>query len=413
MTRLCLKPSEKVCFIVILLLTACCSTVLPEKQLTPTLLISFDGFRYDYLDRVDTPHFDSLITNGVKAEGLIPVVPSKTFPNHYSIVTGLYPEHSGLIANTMYDPKWDEWYRVSDRQAVENPDWYEGEPIWNTLEKQGIRTGTMFWVGSEAPIQNMRPTYWKRYDDSISPEARIDTVVKWLSYPEGSDVDFATLYFDHVDIVGHRFGLKADTLDAAIQYSDQLVGYLKQRLSEAGLWGNINIIIVSDHGMADLSADKIITLDAIIDFDDVKRIIWDPVTFIQPKEGRHEHIYKALKENERHYRVYRKEELPKRYHFGDHRRTFDIVLVADQGYKIIRKEDRPRFVKSLPAATHGYDNTGKAMQALFVAAGPAFSRGERVEAFKNIHIYELLNAVMGTEPVPNDGSLDSVKVLLQ
>lgn len=381
---------------------------------TPTLLISFDGFRYDYLDRVSTPHFDSLKTAGVSAGGLISVFPTKTFPNHYSIVTGLYPEHSGLVGNVMYDPKWDEWYRISDREAVENADWYEGEPIWNTLEKQGIRTGTMFWVGSEAPIQNMRPTHWLPYDGSITPEARIDTVVKWFTHPdESQQIDFATLYFDHVDAVGHRFGIESDTLNASIRESDRLIGYLKKRLREAGLWEEMNIVIVSDHGMIDLSADRTIVLDSIINLEEVEQIIWDPVTLIWPEERKEDIIYKQLKEHEANYRVYKKEHIPERYHFKNHRRIADIIIVADPGYTILSSEYRSRFIDSLPAATHGYDHEKKPMQAFFVAAGPDFKIGERVGTFQNIHIYELLNHLMGTKPAPNNGSLDSVKVLLK
>lgn len=387
-------------------------TAAESAERNPTLLISFDGFRYDYLDRTDTPNFDSLVASGVSAEGLIPVFPSKTFPNHYSIATGLYPENSGLINNTMYDPKWDEWYRIRDRDAVENGKWYEGEPIWNTLEKQGIRTGTMFWVGSEADIQEMRPTYWKTFDGDMPEEARIDTVVKWLSYPEDKRVDFATLYFEHVDSYGHRYGLQSDSLDSAIAKADRLVGYLKSKLKKSGLWENMNLVIVSDHGMIDLSADKIIEIEQIIDLNNIEWVIWDPATMIQPKEGKTEEVYKKLKDREENYRVYRKEDLPARYHLNNHRRVPDIVLVADLGYTVVTEDFKSRFFDSLPAATHGYENAEKAMHSFFIAHGPAFRQGEEVSSFQNIHVYELLNYLMGTTPASNDGSIDSVRVLL-
>ena len=385
----------------------------PSRTTSKILLISFDGFRYDYLDRVDTPHFDSLVASGVTAEGLIPVFPTKTFPNHYSIVTGLYPEHSGLVGNTMYDPMWDEWYRIRDRRAVENSKWYGGEPIWNTFEKQSIRTGTMFWVGSEAPIQNIRPTYWKSYNSSVPFNARIDTVVKWLSYPDGRAIDFATLYFEHVDAAGHRYGLESAELDAAIEESDRLIGYLKRELRQAGLWNNLNLIIVSDHGMIQQSADKITLLDEIIHLGDLEHVIWDPVTLIQPEKGRGEDVFAALKSNEKNYRIYKKENLPKRLHFDDHRRVTDLVMVADPGYTIMPKSGKAQFLRSLPGATHGYDNAVKEMQALFVARGPDFKQGLQAKAFQNIHLYELMNHLMNTDPAPNDGSLDSVQVLLK
>ena len=402
-------------FALLLILSASvlgCGQQQKQPQQNKTLLISFDGFKYNYLQKVDTPHFDSLAAGGVRAEGLIPVFPSKTFPNHYSIATGLYPENTGLVGNTMYDPKWDEWYRIRDRQAVENGKWYGGEPIWNTLEKQGLRTGTMFWVGSEADIQGMHPTYWKSFDGDMADRARIDTVVKWMSYPDTSAVDFATLYFEHVDSKGHWYGTQSDSVKDAIRKSDELLGYLKEKMNAQKLWKNTNIIVLSDHGMVDLSADKLIILDSIIDLDRAERIIWGPMTMIQPKEGQKERLYKALKSAEDNYRVYKKEELPERYRL-DHRRVFDIVMVADLGYTVLKEEEVPEFRESLPRATHGYDYSHKAMHAFFIAHGPAFREGAEIPAFKNIHVYELVNHLMGTRPAPNDGSLDSVRVLLK
>jgi len=408
-------PFLAVCLVITILSTACTSEEPPGQKQTPNqvLLISFDGFRYDYLDFVDTPNFDSLVAEGVTSKGLISVFPTKTFPNHYSIVTGLYPENTGLVGNTMYDPQFDQWYRLSDREAVEDPRWYGGEPIWNTAEKQGLRAGTMFWVGSEAPIQNMRPSYWKIYDESMVEEARIDTVVKWMSYPNERAVDFATLYFELVDAAGHDYGLQSDSLRAAIRKADQLLGYLKQRLKEAGAWDSTNIIIVSDHGMVDLSADKTIMLDSLIDMEDVERISWNPATMIQPKEGKTEEMHQALKTNENHYRVYHKEDLPERYHLKNHRRVPDLVVIADPGYTLLNESYKDRFLKNLPAATHGYDNQEKVMHAFFAAHGPAFKSGQMVSSLQNIHIYELMSHLLGVEPAPNDGSLDSVRTILR
>lgn len=380
--------------------------------LNKVLLISFDGFRYDYLDKVETPHFDSLISEGVQSEGLIPVFPSKTFPNHYSIATGLHPKNTGFVNNTMYDPKWDEWYKIRDRKAVENGKWYGGEPIWNTLEKQGVRTGTMFWVGSEADIQGMYPAYWKPYNEQMPERARIDTVLKWMTKPDGKDVDFGTLYFSHVDTKGHWYGTESDSLKEALRRSDQLIGYLKKRMQEENLWQNTNVIILSDHGMVDLSGDKVIRLDEIINLEDAKRIIWDPMTMIAPKEGKKEELYQALKSAEKNYRVYKKEQLPERYHLKNSRRVEDIVMVADLEYSILSSDYKSDFIESLPRGDHGFDNQNKEMQALFVARGPDFKNGLRVSSFQNIHVYELINYLMGTNPAPNDGSLDSVRVLL-
>jgi len=384
-----------------------------QSHTNKTLLISFDGFGHNYLEKTDTPNFDTLVAGGVQAEGLIPVFPSKTFPNHYSIATGLYPENTGFVNNTMYDPKWEEWYRIGDRDAVEDGKWYGGEPIWNTLEKQGLKTGTMFWVGSEADIQGMRPTHWKVYNGDMPGKARIDTVMKWMTAPGDKNVDFATLYYSDVDSKGHRYGTKSDSVKQAITRADRLMSYLKKKMQANDLWDNTNIIILSDHGMVNQSAEKLIRLDKIIDMDNTERVNWGPMTGIQPKEGKKEEVYRALKSAEENYNVYKKEDLPERYHLKNHRRVEDIIMIADLGYTILDEEYQSDFIESLPRATHGYDNNEKAMQAFFIAHGPAFKEGERVGTFQNIHIYELINHLMGTRPAPNDGSLDSVKVLLK
>ncbi|GAA5521708.1 ectonucleotide pyrophosphatase/phosphodiesterase [Aliifodinibius salicampi] len=394
-------------------LTGCGDNSTEPSQNDKLLLISFDGFRYNYLEKVETLRFDTLVSEGVRAEGLIPVFPSKTFPNHYAIATGLYPENSGFVNNTMYDPEWEEWYRIRDREAVEDGKWYGGEPIWNTLEKQGIKTGTMFWIGSEADIQGMHPTHWKRYNDDMPHKARVDTVVKWLSDSEEEDVDFATLYFSHLDTQGHRYGTKSDSLEVAIREADRIMGYLKEQLQDSGLWDRTNILVVSDHGMIDLSEEKIIDLDKIVNMDDIERIIWGPLTMIQPESGKETEIFEALKAQEEFYRVYKKENIPDRYHIKNSRRVSDIVLIADLGYTILDSKNREQFIKSLPRGTHGYDPNKKAMHAFFLAHGPAFKKDTTVEAFQNIHLYELMNELMGTEPAPNDGSLDSVRVLLK
>lgn len=401
-------------FLTLLLLLSCNESNRKQQgqEPNPLLLISFDGFRYDYLSKTETPHFDSLIANGVKAKSLIPVNPTKTFPNHYSIVTGLYPENSGLVGNTMYDPKWDEWYRISDREAVANPKWYNGEPIWNTVEKQGLKAGIFYWVSSAAPIQNMRPAYWKPYDGSVPAKTRVDSVVKWLSYEDERAVDFAALYFSFVDAAGHEYGTTSDSLIAAIQKADRLMGYLKKRLQKNNLWNDINIIVLSDHGMVNLSADKTIMLPSIINMDNVKRIIWGPVTMIWPKEGEKKEIYKQLKQNAEHYHIYKKENLPERYHLR-HRRVAPLILAADLGYTILSEEYKETFLKRLPGATHGYDNYEKKMQAIFIVRGPAFKEGLVVQPFQNIHVYDLMAHILGIQPAPNDGSLDSVNAMLK
>lgn len=399
--------------LILFLCFACQSTEKQPKNSTPPLLIvSFDGFRYDYLSKANTPNFDSLIANGVKAESLIPVFPSKTFPNHYSIVTGLYPENSGLVGNTMYDSKFDEWYKISKREAVTNPKWYAGEPIWNTVEKQGKKAGVFFWVGSETPIQGMRPSHWKLYDGSVPGATRIDSVAKWLTYKDDRAVDFAALYFELVDNAGHRYGPDADEVVTAVQKADSLIGYLKKKLKAEKHWDKINLIIVSDHGMTRLSKEKTILLPQLIDMNKVERIIWAPSTQIWPKKGTLDPLYQKLKAQENHYKIYKKDALPAHYHL-QHRRVAPLIMVADLGYTILQKEDVPKFIKNLPSGAHGFDNHQKDMHGIFFAHGPAFKIGDTVPKFENVNIYALLAHLLKISPAPNDGSLENISEVLK
>ncbi|MBD3616937.1 MAG: alkaline phosphatase family protein [Gracilimonas sp.] len=394
----------------ILLMAFGCTAQQPESE--KLLLVSFDGFRHDYLTKAETPNFDKLVETGVISEGLIPIFPSKTFPNHYAIATGLYPENNGFVGNNMYDPEMDARFTIRDREAVENPAWYEGEPIWNTVEKAGKKAGTMFWVGSETPIQDMRPTHWKVYDESMKDSARIDTVVKWLSYDDPGQVDFATLYFHFVDTQGHWYGPDSPQVIEAIKRADELVGYLIQRMNEEALTDITNLMIVSDHGMAEVSQDKIVVLDDMINPDDLEVVAYSPALMANVKGDKLDEVYTALKQNEEHFKVYKKENIPERYHLKNHPRVPELLLVADLGYTINSKEYFDAREDYPSGGAHGFDNREKEMHAIFVANGPDFKKGYQMKSFENIHLYDLMATLLNIKPANTDGSIDSVSVML-
>ncbi|SMO93322.1 ectonucleotide pyrophosphatase/phosphodiesterase [Gracilimonas mengyeensis] len=389
-----------------------CQTPSTQTEPNKLLLVSFDGFRVDYLSKTDTPNFDKLVSSGVVSEGMIPIFPSKTFPNHYAIATGLYPENSGFVGNNMYDAEMGKSFSIGNREAVENADWYGGEPIWNTLEKAGVKTGTMFWVGSEAPIQDMRPTHWKKYDGGMPDSARIDTVLKWLDLGNEKEVDFATLYFSFVDTYGHRYGPNSEETVAAIQRADELIGYLTEQLKERGLADQTNLMVVSDHGMAEVSRERLVLLDEFINPDELQMVEYSPALMANVRNGNLEEVYQVLKESAEHFRVYKKDEIPERFHLKNHHRVPDLLLIADVGYTISTRqyvEERPGY----PAGgAHGFDNQAPEMHSLFVAAGPDFKKGYQMETFENIHLYPLMVHLLDVEPAPVDGSLDSVSVML-
>lgn len=379
---------------------------------SPVLLISVDGLMNEYLERNDTPNFDRLIDRGVQAESLIPVFPSKTFPTHFSMATGLFPENHGVISNSFYDPQMDETFSYGPPEGSPNDErWWGGEPIWTTVEKQGMTSATMFWPGSEASIDGVQPTRWVDYDGGKPNRSRIDSVARWLDPSGPVRADLSTLYFSDVDSEGHSHGPDSRQVDQAVQEADALIGYLLERLEQTGLWPEVNIIIVSDHGMAELSKEKVIILDELIDLDDVRVIDWNPVAMLSPQEGRKDQVYENLKQNEENYRVYYREELPERYRFRDHYRIPEILMVADIPYTITT---RSRFDnQGVIAGQHGYDPLEPEMQAVFIAAGPDVQqRDERVERFQMVHLYEMMAGMLDIDPAPNDGHPDSTRYVI-
>lgn len=382
----------------------------PENQ--KVLLISIDGFMNEYLDRNETPNFDRFIEGGVKAEHLIPVFPTKTFPNHYSIATGLYVENHGIISNSFPDDSLGG--RFSYGPPVDSPNderWWGGEPIWTTVELQGKTSATMFWPGSEASINGVRLTKWVDYDGSLDNYARIDSVMQWLDPAGDINADFATLYFSDVDSRGHSYGPNSPEVDEAVVEADSLLGYLLDKIAELNLTDQLNVLIASDHGMAELSDDKVIFLDEMIDMNDVRVIDWTPVAMLQPEEGKKEDVYQTLKENEENYRVYKKEDLPREFAFTNHYRIPEIIMIADVSWTITSRGFYEQ--RGLIAGTHGYDHQAPEMATIFYASGPSLKQAETVPPFQAIHLYELMAYLLNVEPAQNDGNFNEVRSLIR
>jgi predicted AlkP superfamily pyrophosphatase or phosphodiesterase len=380
---------------------------------TALVLVSIDGFRPDYLDRPEAVELRSIARHGVRARSMEPVFPSKTFPNHYTLVTGLYPEHHGIVANTMEDPAIGDRFALSNRAAVGDSRWWRGEPIWATAERQGQRAAAVFWPGSEAPIDGVRPTWWARYDGTVPYGTRVAEVLARLGASPDSAAAFATLYLEGVDEAGHRHGPAAPETGRAIARADSAVGALWSGLAARGLRDGVNLLIVSDHGMVETSRDQVVFLDDALEAGSYRVVDWNPVAMIVPALGKEEEVFRRLSAVP-HLTTWRRTEIPERYHFRDHPRITPIVAVADEGYTITTRQ---RFASALPGAwangMHGYDNQLPSMGALFVAAGPAFPAGREVARVRSVDLYALMTSLLGLKPAPNDGSLDSIRVVLK
>lgn len=380
------------------------------SDINPVLLVSIDGFMNEYLERNDTPNFDRFLEEAVYPEYMVPVFPTNTFPNHWSIVTGLYVESHGIIANSFYDYELEANFSYGPENSPNDERWWGGEPIWVTAEKQGLTAATFFWPGSEASIQGVQSTRWVNYDGSVSNSVRIDSMMDWMN-PQGDvKANFGTLYFSFVDSRGHRFGPDSPEVDEAVKEMDGILGTLLDKIEETGLSEILNIILVSDHGMASTGEERVIFIDDLIDLDRVDMVSWNPVALIKPEETDVDEIYDTLKSAENHYRVYRRDELPERFRFSNHYRIPEIIVLADVGYTLT---SRPFFEsRGVVAGTHGYDNLAPEMRTFFAAKGPDFRTGERVQPVESIHIYELLSHLLELDPAKNDGDLDKIRFLL-
>ena len=389
-------------------LPACAS---PEVHVaTPTvILVSLDGFRWDFRDIGNTPTLDSLARVGVTAERMIPVFPTMTFPSHYSMATGLYPERHGIVSNQMYDPTRDAWFAIGNRDGA----WWGGEPIWLTAERQGIIAATFFWPGTDVPINGRHATHWYRFDASIPNKDRVDQALQWLALPAGEQPQLITLYFEDVDQAAHDDAIDSPRVQRAITSVDAALGRLTAGLARMGASDKVNIIIVSDHGMAGRSPERVIFIDDFVDVDAVTVVDWNPVWMASAADGNHDRLYQQLRNAHPNLTAYRREDIPERFHFKNNARVPPVIALADEGWSITTRGYFDRNRDSFRGHTHGYDNQAASMGSIFVASGPAFANGKTVDPFENVHIYELVCHVLGIEPAVNDGSLDAIREVLR
>lgn len=403
---------KRMFFKIVLLLTIGSALIAckPETKLkndSYVVILSLDAFRWDYPNIANTPTLNGMAEQGVKAKALIPCYPSKTFPNHYSIATGLYPDNHGIVCNRFFDKELG-YYSIGDRDAVENPAFYGGEPIWLTAERQGLKAAMFFWVGSEAPIGGSYSSHWKPYDQKISFESRIDTVIGWLSLPEAERPRFIAWYYHEPDWTAHRDGATGTKTLALVEQLDSLLGVFVEKLSELPHADKVNFIVVSDHGMADISPQKYINLTEYIDRDWFDYITGgNPVYSLQPKEEHKQEALKALQSIE-NLKVWERNEIPERLHYGSNPRIQDIVIEAETGYSIGFSSNSDRYT----GATHGYDNANPEMHGIFYAKGPAFKKGYEQKAFINVNVYGIIADILGLQPAETDGNWEDVKDML-
>jgi predicted AlkP superfamily pyrophosphatase or phosphodiesterase len=403
-----MPPCFRASMLITFFLFALCSSPYAQSPQPYVIMLSMDGFRWDYPEKCPTPNLDRIASLGVKAKSLQPAFPSKTFANHYTMATGLYPDHHGIVENSFYDPETGRHYAISDRKAVEDPYFYGGEPIWVTAEKNNIKAASFFWVGSEAAIKGIQPSYWKVYEHDFPFHQRIDTVIAWLNLPEEKRPHLITWYMDEPDGIGHGEGPSGEETFKMVTYLDSLVGVFLDKIEALPIASQVNIIVTSDHGMGPTSPDRCIKLKEHIDYQWFEEMEgYTPNLTLKVKDEFADTAWKALSSIP-HVTVWKHGEVPDSLHYGTNPRTLDFILVADSAWQFTLTDKIPRS-----SGAHGYNPYNTDMHAIFYAKGPAFKSGYLHPTFENINLYPLICQILGIKPAPVDGHIRNVKGMLK
>ncbi|MBD8634984.1 ectonucleotide pyrophosphatase/phosphodiesterase [Stenotrophomonas sp. CFBP 13725] len=365
------------------------------------LLISIDGLRADALDRGITPNLQRIIDSGVRAKWMNPSYPSLTFPNHYTLVTGLRPDKHGIIHNSMDDGQLGP-FKLSDRDTVTKPAWWGGEPIWVSAEQAGVRTATWSWPGSEAEVKGVRPSQWRQYDERVPFERRASDVLAWLQQAGSDAPRLVTLYLEGVDKAGHHDGPQSAEYTTAIQRADAVIGQVLDGLQRGGLDATTNVVLVSDHGMASVPEGHVIATEDMADPAIARNISVGQSVGFEPMPGQRAAAERVLLGRHAQYTCWKKGDLPARWHYGSNPRIPAIVCQMDEGWDALARETiakRPQQDRG----SHGYDNALPSMRAVFIARGPSFKQGVVIDDFDNVDLYSLLARLLQVPAAPNDG----------
>ena len=387
----------------------------PEQRDNPYLiLISIDGFRWDYQDLYDTPAMNRIARNGVRADALVPVFPTLTFPNHYSIATGLYPANHGLVGNRFPSKDRRRFYSLRDRESVEDGTWYGGEPIWVAAEKFGMVSAAFFFVGTEADVGGVRLSYWNSFDESISGRHRVDQALDWLAMPDDKRPHIITLYFEHVDTATHRYGPGSKRSVSTIKRVDSYVGRLLAGIDKLSIADDVYIVIVSDHGQATINRNaEPFIIDAVVDLDGITVVDHGSVAFLylpKPDRTRSEAIRTAINGAWQHGRAMLPHETPDSWHVSTDSGFAEIIVQADLGHTVYSSHSRSRY---LSIGDHGWAPEHQEMHGIFLASGPRLPRGKRISAINAVDIYPLMMEILEIPlSAPIDGNPSELVKLL-
>ncbi|XP_021001915.1 glycerophosphocholine cholinephosphodiesterase ENPP6-like [Parasteatoda tepidariorum] len=382
------------------------------------LLILVDGCRWDYPDQdvVGLPGFRKLAENGVRAPYVTPIFPSNSYPNWYTIVTGLYAENHGFVQNMMYDSLYGDFFLMGPNDTASVPHWWESaEPLWITAEKNGLRSALYWWDGCQVEIKGKKPTYCRKYKyvGSSWPTVNEDTkdaLLTALQLLENNEIQLVQMYYEPVDFSGHKYGPNSFERKQSVKDIDNLLDLLQREMSKRGLDNTVNLVVLSDHGMTstDSRGLNVINLQEMIDISDIKYMVYYGATsMLLPYEGKTEKVHEALK-GITGLHVYLKEEIPEHYHIKNSRLTLPILLVASKNYYIKGLDIPGKNIptgSSISRGSHGYDPYEVPdMRGIFFARGPALKKNYISQPLQMVDIYNILCELLNIEPLPNNGT---------
>lgn len=373
------------------------------------LLVSIDGMPASMLGTGVLPTLDRVAAEGVRAEWMNASYPTLTFPNHYTLVTGLRPDHHGVIHNNMLDERLGRF--VSKDASADDGRWWGGEPIWSTLQKQGGIAATMFWPGSRAEIAGQRPRYSRAFDKTVTPDARVDQILAWLDLPQSQRPQLLTLYFDQYDVAAHIGGARSEAALAALRGIDAALARLREGLRARALQDDATLIVVSDHGMADVPQANTALLDETLDAGHYDIEWWGTFIGLRPHADSVDLVARAFVGKHAHFECWRKGELPAAWRYGSHPRIAPIVCQVETGWRVQSRRHAPQAQPI--KGEHGYAPEDPTMRSVFVASGPAFRSGVVLAPFDNVDLYPLLAHLLDVTPAANDGDLSSTAAALK
>jgi predicted AlkP superfamily pyrophosphatase or phosphodiesterase len=370
------------------------------------LLISLDGFKPEYLERFELPHLRRMAERGTRARYMLPVFPTLTFPNHFSLVSGVHAETHGLVANSFWDPERREGYALST-DAVTDGTWYHAEPIWVTAERQGMVAACFFWPGSEAAIgpagaaadaPGIRPTIWNQYDGAIPNETRVQTVLEWLQLPDDRRPHLITLYFSELDSAQHDGPLDAPEVEAAAQSLDRAMGVLLDGLEGLAIRDRLYVIVTSDHGMVETSLEHVVRLDTLIDLAEIERGFSGPVANLHLKDpSRAAAVRDRINAGLTRGTAYLRAEVPEEFHYRASPRIGDVVIIMEEAWTL-NASARASTRDTERWGMHGWDPALPSMHAFFMIMGPSIRAGAVVPEVRNIDVYPLMTELLGLRP---------------